>query len=156
MNERICNLISTLFFFLFLLIFIVYFLFLSLFSDFHFLFILSFLITLFYLLNTNCNSTFATLRQEGTCKESSDETDNIIIIFSAEINLLWRLNRVWVSIKLYCIYIYIYIYICVCVCVCVCVWKHDLTNNPQGLICHKIQPNKNILKDLRNYIKILI
>ena len=34
------------------------------------------------------------------------------ITFSAEINFLWQLNRVWVSIKLYYIYIYIYIYIC--------------------------------------------
>ena len=31
------------------------------------------------------------------CKESSDETESLAIIFSAEINLLWRLNRVWVS-----------------------------------------------------------
>ena len=31
-------------------------------------------------------------------KESSDETENIPTMFSAEINLLWRLNRVWVSI----------------------------------------------------------
>ena len=37
---------------------------------------------------------------------------------------------------------YIYIYMCVCVCVCVCVFKHDLAlNNPQGLECHKTQPN---------------
>ena len=42
------------------------------------------------------------------CKESSDETESIAIIFSAEIKLLWRLNQVWVSIKLYNIYIYIY------------------------------------------------
>ena len=40
------------------------------------------------------------------CKKSSDETESIVI-FSAEINLLWQLNRVWVSIKLYYIYIYI-------------------------------------------------
>ena len=45
------------------------------------------------------------------CKESSDETESITIIFSAEINLLWQLYRVWISIKLYYIYIYIYIYI---------------------------------------------
>ena len=38
------------------------------------------------------------------CKGSSDKTESITIIFSAEINLLWRLNRVWVSV----IYIYIY------------------------------------------------
>ena len=32
-----------------------------------------------------------------------------IVIFSAKINLLWRLNKVWVSIKLYYIYIYVYV-----------------------------------------------
>ena len=41
------------------------------------------------------------------CKESSDETESITIIFSAEINSLWWLNQVWVSIKFYYIYIYI-------------------------------------------------
>ena len=55
--------------------------------------------------------TFATLWRGEACKESSDETESIAIIFSAEINLLWRLNWVWVSIKLYYIYIYIYIYL---------------------------------------------
>ena len=28
------------------------------------------------------------------CKESSNETESVEIIFSAEINLLWQLNRV--------------------------------------------------------------
>ena len=77
----------------------------------------------------------------------SAETESIVIC-SAKINLLWRHNRVWVSIKLHYIYIYIYIYIykfyelarditnnlivsfgniyiyiymCVCIYVCVCV-----------------------------------
>ena len=31
--------------------------------------------------------------------------------------------------------------------VCVCVCKQDLVlNNPQGLICHKTQPNQNPLE----------
>ena len=66
MNERICNLISTLFLFLFLFLLFFYCLFfiLSLFSDLYFYI----LITLFYLLNMNCNSTFATLRQERAYK----------------------------------------------------------------------------------------
>ena len=64
------------------------------------------------------------------CKESSDETESIAIIFSAEINLLWRLNRVWVSIKLYHIYIYIY--------------KQDLAlDNQQGLTYHKTNERTN-------------
>ena len=47
---------------------------------------------------------------------------------------IWVVNTFW-------IYIYIYIYMCVCVCVCVC--KQDLAlNDPQGLICHKVQPNQ--------------
>ena len=40
------------------------------------------------LLNTNCNSSIASLGQFRACKESSDETENIPTIFSAEINLL--------------------------------------------------------------------
>ena len=54
-----------------------------------------------YLLNTNCNSSFASHLWDNTehVKESSDETENIPTMFSAEINLLWRLNRVWVSMR---------------------------------------------------------
>ena len=51
------------------------------------------------LFNQVCN-------RRKACKELSDKTESIAIIFSAEINLLWQLNRVWVSIKLYYIYIY--------------------------------------------------
>ena len=46
------------------------------------------------------NSSFASHLWDNTehVKESSDETENIPTMFSAEINLLWQLNRVWVSI----------------------------------------------------------
>ena len=41
-----------------------------------------FLITLFYLLHTNCNSTFATLRQDRACKRviwrDGEYTNNIL------------------------------------------------------------------------------
>ena len=41
------------------------------------------------------------MNMREACKESSDETESIAIIFSAEINLLWRLNQI-------VLYIYIY------------------------------------------------
>ena len=67
MNEIICNLIFT-----FILIFIYIFLFLLyfLFSNFYFLFFY-FLIPLFYLLNMNCNSTFANWPQKYQKRRSN-------------------------------------------------------------------------------------
>ena len=92
MNEIICNLISTLFL-----------------SCFVFLFFFFFFLYFIFWIRTVTPHLLLCNRREA-CKESTDETESIVIIFSAEINLFWRLNRVWVSIKLY-IYIYIYIYI---------------------------------------------
>ena len=111
-NEIICNLISTLFLFIFLLFifyfylyFLIFFLSFYFFKNFIYLFIYFFLYLIFWIRTVTPHSLLCDSSE--ACKDSTDETESITIIFSTEINLLWRLNRVWVSMKLYYIYIYI-------------------------------------------------